>query len=271
MQLCTGGQITASAFFEDIDGTIPVQAPNKEKQDSFVVDVRSALNLDSYFLADERRLDSDIFTDNDDDERLRLPDITQIERYYRTSLSGRRLSAHIDVRNGQLQLALDRALQWVRPQVLAGADVGTVNTNTIYADLVKRLSIESDLTLASEQQSVAPDIAPLMENIAIRAANQAEFGLTSRIDTQEMITALGGRHPIGGRRLIVELLQPYLDGIKARLDAMEDLYTILKAFTESLNSFFLDKHATFDVRRGLLVRTEDGVPLAPEQLSSREK
>ena len=63
--------------------------------------------------------------------RLRLPDITQIERYYRTSLSGRRLSAHIDVRNGQLQLALDRALQWVRPQVLAGADVGTVNTNTI--------------------------------------------------------------------------------------------------------------------------------------------
>ena len=52
---------------------------------------------------------------------------------------------------------------------------------------------------------------------------------------------------------------------------MEDLYTILKAFTESLNSFFLDKHATFDVRRGLLVRTEDGVPLAPEQLSSGEK
>lgn len=265
MSLRVGRNVQAKAHFRSIDGAIPTSSPYSDEQDAFIEKVDEILKVNSYFLADERKLESDVFGDDDDDASPELVDIDT----YRLMLQ-RRLNDRYAARDGQLILALRRALQWVRPQALTGANIGSLNTNTIYADVVKRISLEPEVERSIEAQASATDIRKVINELALRAKNQSQFGLTSELETRDLLTSFKGA-PAERRPLIISLLQPYLDGIRARLDAMEGLYLVLKAFTESLNGFLLDKEVTFDVQRGLVVWTSDGSRLAPERLSSGEK
>jgi ABC-type glutathione transport system ATPase component len=72
--------------------------------------------------------------------------------------------------------------------------------------------------------------------------------------------------------IISSILKPYIDGIEARFDALEDTYNILTVFQNTVNDlFFTDKHIRLHVRDGLKIFTSQGEELHSEILSSGEK
>jgi ABC-type glutathione transport system ATPase component len=70
--------------------------------------------------------------------------------------------------------------------------------------------------------------------------------------------------------LVAQVLTPYLDGVKARLDALQDVTDAVATMVQSANTFFTDKHLTFDLRKGFTVMLPDESELSAERLSSGE-
>lgn len=262
------GRKAESVFFEAVEGAITVRGKFAGEQDEFLKKIASVLNLTSYFLADERVLESDRF---EDEEEHIIYDYGETGMSYRilTASSSRAQNAE-NQRDLQVATALRRVRQWASPQAVSGGNLGSVNTNTIYADLAKRLSAEPELEKSLELQTSSFDVIDVIGGLVERTAAQDKFGLTPRLQARDLLEAI--RHaPPERRGLIIWLLEPYLNSIRARLDAMEELHGALTAFTDSLNSFLLDKKVTFDVRRGIMVHTDRGDRLLPNALSSGEK
>jgi energy-coupling factor transporter ATP-binding protein EcfA2 len=267
MELLMDGTPLRSAIFETEDGAIPVQGSRSAEQDEFLAAVRITLNVNSYFLGDNRRLESDAISSDDIEEEV----ISSLPRYPtpRDVMMQRHLQIE-ESRDVQLIAAVNRALDWVRNSALSAANLGSRNANTIYSEVVKQLSVDtSPHDNASETVSLDAIIAYLSE-LSERSASQAEFGLAPRFDPSDMLDSLR-RAPAERQDLIIRLLQPHLDGIRARLDALEQLYSILERVTSHLNSFLTDKTVAFRLHRGFSIRAEGGLALPFEVLSSGEK
>ena len=67
------------------------------------------------------------------------------------------------------------------------------------------------------------------------------------------------------------VIKPYVDGIKARLDALEKIQKSIATFVRSVNSFYSNKEVKFHLAKGLTIQTPDGETLNPTLLSSGEK
>jgi hypothetical protein len=71
--------------------------------------------------------------------------------------------------------------------------------------------------------------------------------------------------------VIGKVLGPYVDSVKARLDALQDVQNAIASLVESINAFYVDKSVTFNIQKGLQIKTKDGEPLKPTMLSSGER
>ena len=172
MEFRRRGQKPLHATFASVEGRLP---PVTDEQSRFLLGVKNGLELDSYFLADERILDSDLFEEGEEEEEPWTHYVDSQGRQFRVP-SRTRIRTQ---RDRQLMLALRRAIQWVRPQALTGANTGSVNANSIYADVIKRLSIEPEESLGLPVTK--SDIIDELKQIAERASNQARFGLTPQL------------------------------------------------------------------------------------------
>jgi predicted ATP-dependent endonuclease of OLD family len=74
------------------------------------------------------------------------------------------------------------------------------------------------------------------------------------------------------KRLIIDdILRPYVDGVAARLDALQRLQRLLTLFLDAINSFFVNKRIEFDLTKGFTLVSKNGELLRPGALSSGEK
>ena len=70
---------------------------------------------------------------------------------------------------------------------------------------------------------------------------------------------------------ITNILNPYLEGIEARLNALNEVQMVTESFLNTFNDFFFDKDVSFNVSSGLQIKTKEGVLLEPSVLSSGEQ
>ncbi|MEU0482335.1 ATP-binding protein [Streptosporangium sp. NPDC006013] len=264
LEVIRAGNTVESLYYRaevDVDrGTLRV--PKSTHIHSFSEEALNLIKIDSYMLGDDRTLNNDLTPTTS----LRHTELGRVERYYR-EITG----TDAGVRDNYLEFALERATAWVRRQALSGADVGSQNTHTIYGDVAQHLSahvnVEDDIKEANEL--AATMVRELLE-VSDRTNALSNFGLLSPLDISVLVAAIEAAS--GERRgLIVRLLRPYVDGIRARLDALNDLYELLREFTGRLNAFLRDKTITFNIRTGFVILTSKGVVLPPDKLSSGEK
>jgi hypothetical protein len=52
---------------------------------------------------------------------------------------------------------------------------------------------------------------------------------------------------------MAEVLRPYIDGILARLNALQSVQEIAQAFLEGINSFFINKEVTYNLGTGIQI------------------
>src|SRR5208337_1441277 len=159
--------------------------------------------------------------------------------------------------------------QWIREQALAGSNVGQLNVNSIYSDIVGRLVGPST---GKHTSLSADELARVLAEQAVRNHKYSRFGFTSELEVgglvQSILTSKGTRTKIG---VIAQILRPFIDGNEARLRALEPIQQTVDTLVDGINSFYSDKELIFHLQEGIRIVSEDGTVLDPKLLSSGEK
>jgi energy-coupling factor transporter ATP-binding protein EcfA2 len=224
------------------------------------LDALREIDLDPFFLSDDRRI-----LGRERKERVTYEFIT--EQLLEGKVS----------RDDEQYLPLDRAIMkmenWIKQQVFKGSSLGQTNTNTIYTEIVKRITQypsgrQADIVTASQKQ----ELIDTLEDLSVRSRPFSALGLTSAVDLYKIAEMLRGADE-STQDLIYHIIKPYVESTEARFDALEDIKNLITVFLGHLNSFYTDKEVDFNLDKGLVINLKWGEKkqLEPNRLSSGEK
>lgn len=220
-----------------------------------------------YFLSDNRVFQSDVFPDEEDEVWV---------------TSTRRLVMHKggDVlefsgapsvpgtRTLNVEPSIQRAETWMRRRALAASSAGEANISMIYTDILKRIAqpAASDGPSRLSLDTLLQRLTALSDE----SRGPVELGLASPISLAELKKSLSGV-PQARCDLIANVLEPYVNSVRARLDAVAPVHRSLRAFLDVINGFYERKSVRLTVEKGVQVFDEDEKELMPALLSSGEK
>lgn len=256
-----GEKIRSIELTADEDLVVKIQGPKKQKSYQDFLDKVSEKGIGVWFLADNRRFES-YLQSADEEEKMLLHSLRMPDAKRRVP----RFSGNVDL---SLEVAIRRAEEWIKTQALDAANVGAGNVNTTYEDIIKRL-VQKPLGPETVGDERANSLRSELVTLGKRNEEYLKFGLTSELDVRPFIESVGSAG-VDVQRVLLTILDPYIDGIKARLDALESIKDLVTTFVENINNFYYDKVVTFDVSSGLEIRLGGDSVLTPAMLSSGEK
>lgn len=214
-------------------------------------------------LADDRTLASDA----PDIERMRE---IRFRPEYEHLQGPQRLSRLV---NQELRISLDRANDLLRSLTLVGQNDGSVSSNSIYTAMLRQIARDRDNVGVDENRDHEQRrrVQALLDEIRVRAPRYEEFGLVPKFDAQEFSKLLDSIGDMQNEHVALEIVEPYLNSLRARYEGLESAEQVLRALVPTMNEFFRDKQVTFAPKDGLQIRTEDDQVLSVESLSSGER
>lgn len=260
-----GALIAQTEVTANEENRIPIAQPTPEldKLLAVLADFRLAI----FYLSDDRTIKRSGY-------RSRQSETESLSRSRRDTIARHALSAaHLDDRPQHeerlVENAVARAVRWIRDQYVRGSKIGQVNANSIYRAVIGQIA--SARSTKASQVSPKPNemIATLMA-LTERNNSFSSFGLTTPMALEDFVGPLreaGKRN----REIMISVLQPYLDGLNARLDALQEVQELIALFVGNLNSFFAHKQITFNLSDGLRIKSDRDSFLSPKSLSSGEK
>jgi ABC-type multidrug transport system ATPase subunit len=237
-----------------------------------VLDFLRTLGLKFHYLGDDRKVATDY-----DAKHFRASRRTarpQMERLLRQDLDPEEvlrmyLAEDEEEADTTLRSAIARAEESIRREAFARSSRGSESANSVYTLLVERL-INSTERDGAEVTSNLQGIHEKLTNLQIRNESFEQLGLSPPLDVNR-IQHLIGAAPQERRILIAEILEPYVDGITARLDELQALQDTIRTFLEHLNDFYTNKQVQFHVNEGVRIFSLSGEELTINKLSSGEK
>ena len=257
------GSFEMSLYSEAFDGTVPIEADANLKVKSNraitkpLFDALRDLGLRLHLLSDERKIAADSNPDEDEED---VDDLTRFVRE-RTRTN--------QPRNG-LDVAVQRAIEAVRKQAIAGSGAGDVNANTLYTNIVQQI-VSPYLRPRHKEIVGLRDLIDDLIREGARSNSFARFGLSSELPVDDLLVALNSSGAVEHADVLHQILRPYIDGFKVRLDALQALHDKLRTFVDTVNVFFRGKTVSLSLGPGLVVASEHGGLINRNVLSSGEK
>jgi energy-coupling factor transporter ATP-binding protein EcfA2 len=211
----------------------------------------SKLRLNLFFLGDNRILAGDIL-----DEEVKS--------------STRKYRDNFNVDN-ELKISIDRTEKWLEKQAFKGTNQGAINVNNIYEEIITKILHSSGNSL-NDQPLQASTLIEELIRVENRNNDFSRFGLMPPLNTQKIVQILQASDTQANYPIVSRVLQPYLDSLAARFDALEVTQHLLTIFENTINNiFFRDKYIKLHVSEGLKIFTDQEQELSPDKLSSGEK
>jgi energy-coupling factor transporter ATP-binding protein EcfA2 len=271
MRIVRQGQVVASAQFKADPSTlklVPEKKPNLRRP---LLEELASLGLKLHLLSDDRKIVTDLLpsAENDDDEEDELVrhDRWRVADPRYVTLGG----AYVTKADAStsLEKALQRLVDWIRKQAITGSGAGEVNANTLYADITKR--IISPFRQIPESKPALQQLISELKNQAVRSISFAKFGLSTELPADEFNVTLQDPKAAQQALLLDQILRPFVDGVRLRLDALDSIRDTISTFIETINAFYQGKIISFHLREGVTIRMPMGGSLHPNLLSSGEK
>lgn len=236
--------------------------PDSTRGEDAYISALNSIGLGIYLLSAERQIYGDSV------ERRELPyelrALAMEESFSKMVEKGHELS---------LNAAMASAWQWVASQAVAGTNAGGDSANVVYTDIVKRLAKERSRVSAGKRNK-ALDSNQLIENLralARRSLEMSEYNFMSPSRTDEIVDVLASAQD-SVLPMLQAVLEPFIDGQRARISALENIYEITHKFVSTLNDFYKGKRVLLDLGKGMsIVNDYDGGVLDPTHLSSGEQ
>lgn len=268
LEVLSGTEVVAGRLYEPSDdGLIPVAKSKRDKheENELTRTYGQLIGLRSYTLTDDRQLDSDQLADayEKEAEASGEQDGIWLSPY-------RRLGLDTALSDSQLAAAIERADEWAANQFRADTNSGTTNVNSIYLDLLRRISDEKNKEGRSTPEQLRGALVRKVLYLEKKMQRHVEFGLEPDLPSRallEQINSVTDRDV----ELAAHVLDPYLDGVKARLDAQQNTVHAISSFIDTLNQYYQGKSIHFDARTGFIVIDEEGEFMSTQVLSSGER
>jgi energy-coupling factor transporter ATP-binding protein EcfA2 len=211
------------------------------------------------FLGDSRAIVSDAL-DRDD---LRAIEDQQRARTIDDLV---RATRNVDVRD-----ALDRVRRYLSQLAFTGTQEGSQRVDTVYLNVATAI-VQAASTIGRPRKAILPDLVSALHGVGSRAQRFNEYGLLPEFPVATLAEALK-EAPDKQGPLLRRVLEPYLQGLEERMDALDPGLRAVASFVDALNSFLEGKRAEFrPSREGIRILDEStGQPLDPTVLSSGEK
>jgi energy-coupling factor transporter ATP-binding protein EcfA2 len=216
-----------------------------------------------FILNADRRLDSDSVPDPSDEVELRRAmQYGEPKRINELVARSREIA---------LSQALSAAARWISRKAVIGTNQGSTNVHSVYGDVLRKIVSPSRRATGQDLKS-SVKLTDLLDKLLVienKSAEHARYELATHLSTKDFRRALSG----GSQKsvLAAELLQPYIQSLEGRLDAVEPIYQLIDRFVTIVNGLLSDKTITFKLSQGFSMQNRLGVPLSPAQLSSGEQ
>lgn len=257
-----------TADFKQSEGGAIKASP---KTNEFLGKLRS-LQLAIYFLSDDRSVrfagvreaDSGYYVDDFVDEEMFLATDLPV-RHIR-----RRLPQNMEERSHLLlQQSIRRSEQWLQSQAVRGASQGESSVNVLYGEILKRIS-SIPLSTGDSGASKLAEIFSRIEDLETRSKQFSQYGLAPGFQGKDIVQVMK-KAPESHVGIVTTVLEPYIESVERKLDAMQDLQKRVDTLVDLMNSFYRGKQISYDVHSGFAITTASGNPLKPQMLSSGER
>jgi energy-coupling factor transporter ATP-binding protein EcfA2 len=168
----------------------------------------------------------------------------------------------------QLQSSIEAATQWFRQKALSATNIGYTSVNTIYRDIIKNIVQRTTSSTLPDKRT--DQLMEALIQLGTRNSDFAKFGITPELEIDDILQSLHTAKP-EHVNMLSTVLGPYLDGHKARLDALQELQDVMNSFVTLLAQFYSHKRVSMHLQRGLHIDADTGHELEPRMLSSGEK
>ena len=263
MQIKKDNQILNKFFFEaNEQNEIPTQNQSEEKSYFSCLDALSKHTVLMYFLSDDRNI---LFSEKQRQINIRknsaLAGHTErLENRFR--LSPEEIAIYL------LTESIKRAETWIQKQVLSASTKGESNVNAIYEDIISQIAY-STTDQAEDKHVSANELKNEIKLLDIRIQDYSKYGLISDFNGSNLLKILSAKQK--NVLLISRILSPYLNGLRAKLDALEYIQSRIATLKSTMNENFLTtKTFNFNLNRGIEI-LQGGERLLPHMLSSGER
>ena len=257
---CNGPDETARIEVEPETGRAlsslapPELAPLLQRISSFVPAV--------FYLGDDRTLESDTLPVHDSGLRRRKilhhgDEEMRIE-------SDPRLS---DPRETALNESIRRTQQQLYVELAHASTRGEANARQIYAEILE--SIASTSQSSDTQPDRKPDLEGDLRELENISKEFESFELGPAIDAAPLLDSLSRADELT-LPIVTQVLGSFLNGQRARLNALDVLYRKMHDFVSISNEYLTDKRLALDITKGISIQITDG-ELDPSLLSSGEQ
>lgn len=228
------------------------------------------IGIDLYMLPDDRRIRTSFHTERDE-----LPEAedlslmwTRAERFAHVVRREKRANDESEYLN--VDFAVSQVLSWIRHKLISASNIGQANANTIYLNLVEQLAKPARRGKARTLQS-KKNIVERLDQLSARIDTYARYGFMTEFPADQIRKSIASSSK-ESMKIIFEVLDPYMESIEARLEALAEGGALLSNFLETLNSFFVGKSVSFTLDTGFIVTSSySGQSIDWSTLSSGEK
>lgn len=157
----------------------------------------------------------------------------------------------------------------LRQQTIMGSNAGEEGATSIYLRVVQQLQ---SVTPPDADAKASSDIRFIqrLEKLSADIQRFASFGLVASFPASRFILPFQEANP-HDKSAIRGVLEPYLEGLEARLSALQEIYDLVSTYVDTLNSFFSNKSISLDIQRGITVTSKWDESIDPDVLSSGER
>lgn len=276
VELNNGHRITVSRSSQEIEGDFQILyiTPDKEFRAEFISKqndkIVARVEDDWQALREQlRRLRLNLFFVRDD---RRIHNF-RTRPLVRTSLSevlevqtDRLVHSTLQSDDGMtdLEKAIARVDEWARAEIHLSNKRGEGNIHTVYNEIV------SSIVAGPSDSRAVEELLNRMRSLSARTMHYSKLGLVKSIDMENLQSALSLAEE-NRRELIYQVLVPYVTGLEARLDALQNIQEKITLFVNTMNSFFVGKRVAFSYSSGIRIHSPSGEFLNAQDLSSGEK
>lgn len=230
----------------------------------------SELDISLYLLSDDRtirqagRVDRDLQYDIEFGEELIYMEAESRARVRRRhQINPEQIAQH------RLSQSISRAETWIRGRAILGSSIGESNVNTLYSEILRNLiSLPKGSKISQKTSKVT--IERRLAKLESKYKQFSQYGLLPEFSGIGIMQAVSSA-PTAQIEIITNVLNPYLESLEKKLEAMTEAYTRVNSLVSIINRFLTNKLLSYDLHKGITIYSDDKTLLDPSMLSSGER
>lgn len=179
-----------------------------------------------------------------------------------------RVPVQDDPADDPVYASLTQLANAIRREAFLFSNRGSQGAQSIYTSLIERIG-----SSVSRQEAISQSPSNLISRLRReqqRSEVLSRYGLVSAVDHTEMLRVLETSDPTVAP-LLSTVLEPYVESLSARFDALELLHNSIDQWITGLGRFLSPKKVRFKIGDEVQVFSQGNDPLSASALSSGER